>query len=129
MYPSVHKNRRPRSAPVIRGSLPLGIIEYHEVVESGVLEAKEAKVPVVRVKLVQSLRLSLHQISIVQVHVEDCGAGSPVYMEGDPHLEDETGLCVEDALLQLDASGCAQMVVSNPSSYTQVWNVAPPLAR
>jgi len=57
---------------------------------------------------------------MVQVHVEDCGAGSPVYMECAPHLEDETGLCVEDALLQLDASGCAQMVVSNPSSCTQV---------
>ena len=107
----------------------LGIIEYHEdvekwrggwkkVVKSGVQETKEAKVPVVQVKLVQSLRLSPHQSSIVQVHVEDCGGGSPVYMECDPHLEDETGLCVEDAPLQLDASGCAQMIVSNPSSYT-----------
>jgi len=41
-------------------------------------------------------------------------------MESDPYLEDETGLCVEDTLLQLDVSGCAQIVVSNPSSYTQV---------
>ena len=130
MYPMYIKMDAPDQLLLSEGVCrQLGIIEYHEdvekwrggwkkVVKSGVQETKEAKVPVVQVKLVQSLRLSPHQSSIVQVHVEDCGGGSPVYMECDPHLEDETGLCVEDAPLQLDASGCAQMIVSNPSSYT-----------
>ena len=41
-------------------------------------------------------------------------------MECDPHhLEDETGLCEEDALLQLDARGWVQMVVLNPTSYNK----------
>ena len=35
-------------------------------------------------------------------------------------MEDETGLRAEDALLLPDADGRARMVVSNPSSYTQV---------
>ena len=44
----------------------------------------------------------------------------PVYREHDPHLEDETGLCTQDALLQHSEEGCARMVISNPSSYPQV---------
>ena len=80
----------------------------------------EAKVPTVRVKLVQSLWLSPCQSAVVQVHVDGCVGGGLVYMEHAPHLENETGLCTEDALLQPNEVGCAQMVISNPSSYPQV---------
>ena len=81
---------------------------------------KDAKVPSIWVKLVQSLWLSPQQSAIVQVHVCIQGVGSPVYVECNPHLEDETGLCIEDVLLQPNADGRVWMVVSNLSSYIQV---------
>ena len=71
-------------------------------------------------KLVQCLQLSPHQSAIVQVQVDSYGDARAVYMEREPHLEDETGLCVEDVLLQPNKEGCAQMVLSSPSSYPQV---------
>lgn len=107
----------------------LGIVKYHEDVQKwrgGQKPAvktgtpKEAKVPSIRVKLVQSVRLSPQQSTVVQVHVDNRGADMPVYVERNPQLEDETGLRAEDALLLPDADGHARMVVSNPSSYTQV---------
>ena len=57
----------------------LGIIKYHAGVQKwrgGRKKAgkTEAKVPIIRVTLVQSLRLSPHQSTVVQVHVEDRGA-------------------------------------------------------
>ena len=107
----------------------LGIVKYHEDVQKWrggrkpAVKAetpKDAKVPSIRVKLVQSLRLSPQQSAIVEVHVDSHGAGSPMYVECNPHLEDETGLCAEDVLLQPNADGHARMVFSNLSSYTQV---------
>ena len=106
----------------------LEIIEYHKDVQkwrggrkqAAEARVSEAKVPTVRVKLVQSLRLSPRQSAVVQVRVDGCGGGGPVYVEHDPHLEDETGLSTEDALLQPNEEGCARMVISNPSSYPQV---------
>ena len=106
----------------------LEIIEYHKDVQkwrggrkqAAEARVSEAKVPTVRVKLVQSLWLSPRQSAVVQVRVDGCGGGGPVYVEHDPHLEDETGLSTEDALLQPNEEGCARMVISNPSSYPQV---------
>ena len=60
------------------------------------------------------------QSAVVQVHVGNQGVSSPVYVELNPHLEDETRLCAEDVLLQPDADGHARMVISNLSSYTPV---------
>ncbi len=51
---------------------------------------------------------------------DTCGGSHPLYMECDPHLEGETGLCVTDSLLLPDEQGMARMVVSNPSAYPQV---------
>ena len=41
-------------------------------------------------------------------------------MDHDSQIQDETGLCAEDNLVQPNEEGCAQMVPSNPSSYPQV---------
>lgn len=41
-------------------------------------------------------------------------------MERDPTFVEETGLCVDDTLLQPDKEGLACLIVSNPSAYTQV---------
>ena len=55
---------------------------------------------------VPQLQLSSHQSAVAQVRADRCGGGGPVYMEHDPHLEDETGLCTDDALLQPNEESC-----------------------
>ena len=107
----------------------LGIITYHPDVQkwrggrkkqppSAAIE--KAKVPMVRVKLVQSIQLSPHQSAVVQVQVDTCGNDDPVYVEHDPYFEYETGLRVDDVLLQPSGEGRAQIVVANPTAFTQV---------
>ena len=68
----------------------------------------------------QSIQLSPRQSAVVQVQVDTRGSNEPVYVEHDPHFEYETGLSVDDVLLQPSREGLAQMVVSNPTAYTQV---------
>ena len=106
----------------------LGIITYHPDVQKWrggrkkvpTTASEKAKVPMVRVKLVQSIQLSPRQSAVVQVQVDTRGSNEPVYVEHDPHFEYETGLSVDDVLLQPSREGLAQMVVSNPTVYTQV---------
>ena len=104
----------------------LGLISYHPDVQQWrggrkqPQPTEDAKVPTVRVKLVQSIQLSPLQSAVVQVHVDTRGDSDPVYVEHDPTFVEETGLCVDDTLLQPDKEGLACLIVSNPSAYTQV---------
>ena len=63
---------------------------------------------------------SFHQSAVVQVQVDTCGNDDPVYLEHDPYFEYETGLRVDDVLLQPSGEGQAQIVVANPTAFTQV---------
>lgn len=112
----------------------LGIISYHPEVQtwrggrkrppSEQMErakSNEAKVPTVRVRLLQSVRLLPHQAVVAQVQLDNTHKGSePILLERSMQVEEETGLQIEDALLQPTVEGRAQMVLSNPSGFTQV---------
>ena len=107
----------------------LGIITYHPDIQkwrggrkkqppSAAVE--KAKVPMVRVKFVQSIQLSPHQSAVMQVQVDTCGNDDPVHIEHDPYFEYETGLRVDDVLLQPSGEGRAQIVVANPTAFTKL---------
>ncbi len=123
----------------------LGIIAYHKAVEAwrgGRKKARQggagrwkeqgkqqgsqkpldtAQVPTVRVRLVQSVRILPHHCAAVDVRCDtntwDAGL---LLFERDPEIEEATGLEVEDVLLHPTKRGRAQIILSNPSGYTQV---------
>ena len=99
----------------------LSIFTYHRDVQEWrggrrqpLVASGNAKVPSVRVRLVNSIQLPPCQSTVAQVRV-DTKVG-PTYMEHAVCFEEETGLQVDDALL---LKGIAQIHVSNPSSYTR----------
>ena len=80
-------------------------------------ETEEAVVPMVRVRSLQSVRLLPGQSAIVPVRVESSKLQvSAVLLES---RQAATGLRVADALLQATEDGAAQLIVSNPSGFTQ----------
>ena len=84
-------------------------------------KSNEAKVPSVRVRLLQSVQLLPHQVVVAQVQLDNTHKGSePILLERSMQVEEETGLQIEDALSQPTIDGRAQMVLSNPSGFTQV---------
>ena len=105
----------------------LGLLSYHPDVQQwrgGKKQSppteQEAKVPTVRVKLVQSIQIPPQQSAMVQVHVNTGGSSHPVYVEHSRMFEEETGLRVDNTLLQPDREGLACLIVCNPSAYTLV---------
>ena len=84
-------------------------------------KSNEAKVPTVQVRPLQSVWLLPHQAVVAQVQLDNEHDGSePLLLERSMQVEEETGLQIEDALLQPTVEGRAQMVLSNPSGFTQV---------
>lgn len=73
----------------------------------------DVQVPTVRVMLVQSLQVPPQQSALVQVRVDSSNVRhSAFYIEPDSQLKN-TGLVLEDALLQSNSDGFA-MMISNP---------------
>ena len=107
----------------------LGIVSYHPDVEVWRGHRKqevrsEAKVPSVRVRLIETVRLLPQQSTIVQVTVD--GSTDKIkrnemfLLKQDEAVEEITGLRVGDVLLHLNGEGRAHLVVSNQSGLTQV---------
>ena len=109
----------------------LGIVSHHSDVLPGKgvesdhkKSAKGTKaevvVPTVGGRLLQSVRRLPQQRAFVPVVVER-GNLKPdsVLVEYDPEIKKSTGLQVEDALLKPTPEGFAQLLVTNPSGYTQ----------
>ena len=64
-------------------------------------KSNEAKIPTVRVRLLQSVRLLPHQAVVAQVQLVNKQDGSELLLlERSMQVEEETGLQIEDALLQ-----------------------------
>lgn len=107
----------------------LDIVSYHPDVQVWRGRKKRAqpspadtdvRVPTVRVKLVQSVQVPPEQSTLVQVRLDSPNVGeSAFYVEPDPQLKENTGLVLEDALLQPNPDGFATMMISNPSAATQ----------
>ena len=108
----------------------LGIVSYHSSVDSGKSTKKStegksseevAVVPTIRVNLVKSLRLPANQGAVVSVELTGCcHQNAPsLLVQNQEHIERETGLRVEDAIVTVPESGVAQIVVRNCSGFTQ----------
>ena len=107
----------------------LGIVSYHPDVISAERKkmshthsAKEAVVPTVRVRLLDSIRLPPSQSVYAQVQISqnDVNAeADSLLVEYDPQVEKDTGLQVGSALLQPSREGFSQLLISNRSGFTQ----------
>lgn len=105
----------------------LGIITYHPDVQEWrggrkqpPSASEDAKVPTVRVRLYSSIQVPPLQSTVVQVQVDSPEGGLPVCLEQASDLEEETGLRVLDSVVVPNQRGIANVLVSNPSAYTQV---------
>ena len=86
----------------------------------GELESDDALVPTVRVWLQQSIRLLPQEGTVVTVRVEPVLPGqSQVLVECAPATLSRMGLSMPDALLEPTSDGYAQLLVTNPSGFTQ----------
>jgi len=101
----------------------LGIISYHPLVFPGRQEAEQqtqAQVPTVRVRLVQSLRLPPLQNTMAVVRVEDgWNFQGPLLLEPLGDDKNEDGLVVSPSLVQLSSDNHAQVLITNPTGWTQ----------
>ena len=82
----------------------------------------EAHVPQVRVNLLRSLSIPPRRAAVVEVQVAEWNSKQPLdllFLEGDPRVEEETGLQVEDTILSPNKDGVAKLSVWNPSGFTQ----------
>ena len=86
----------------------------------GELESDDALVPTVRVWLQQSIQLLPQEGTVVTVCVEPVLPGqSQVLVECAPATLSRMGLSMPDALLEPTSDGYAQLLVTNPSGFTQ----------
>ena len=102
----------------------LGILAYHDKVEQWrgrkkrapppdvPVQATKAKVPMVRVNLVQSVHLLPHQSKIVDVQMETKEASGPLLFEPG---ELTSGVYVDPAVIEVPKGGCSRLIVSNPT--------------
>ena len=107
----------------------LGIISYHPKVEvwRGGRQARmkattqqdaKAKVPTVRVRLLQTTRVPPRQSTVVTVQVPKANhCRDPLLIEGDTNLEESTGLIMDPALVQSSNQGLAQVLLRNPLGF------------
>ena len=105
----------------------LGILTYHPDVQRwrggrrpGAPE-KQAKIPMVRVRLVQSVCVLPLQSTVVNVQLDgpDSEYSKSVLLEPHVSKNQAAGLQVEDGLLQPSHEGKAQVVITNPTGFTQ----------
>ena len=109
----------------------LKIVAYHADVEkwrgrrkqasekqpAEAVSADDAQVPTVRIRLVQTIQVPPLQSALVRVRVEGAEVQKkPVLMERSTKFVEETGLQLEDVLLQPDGEHLATMVISNPTA-------------
>ena len=107
----------------------LGIITYHPVVQpfkqlvryphgnrGGGTDESVAQVPMVRVLLVQAVRMLPHQSLGVPVRVDGpCSSKDILMVEPSDELRESTGVHIEEALINTSSDGVAYLVLSNPN--------------
>lgn len=95
----------------------LGIVSYHPLVGTNRKDAKQEKqpdVPMVRVKLVQSVRILPRQSVLVPVHLEQ--GGGCVLLEGSGQLG---SVDFASSLVDIPKGSTAQVMLTNSSGFTQ----------
>ena len=111
----------------------LGIITYHPEVHpgegpkeepppSGNAEVTECRVPTVRVRLVESLRLLPNETFLATVQLVDGelqGTESHLLFEPDPDLHGDRGVQISDAVIRAPEDGITKLLLSNCLGFTQ----------
>jgi len=104
----------------------LGVVSYHPDVETWrggssqgqTHPAEDATVPLVRVSLLQSVRVLPHYSAIVKAKVDsEKGVVTPLILQPEEGLID--GLTVEESLLTVQDDGTTQVSVVNLTGFTQ----------
>ena len=99
----------------------LGIITYHPLVYAGREKTKEQEnspgVPMVRVKLVQTVRVLPGQSVMAPVIVE--GGGGCVLVEPAENLTEYDQINVANSLVSVSEGNTAQVLLTNPSGFTR----------
>ena len=96
--------------------------------EGDELEMPSATVPIIRVRLLQTVKLLPSHSAVVSVKTDVSDCGGPLLIEYDKTVENATGLQVEDSIFT-PSDGVACLVVTNPSGYTQVLGEGEELGR
>ena len=99
----------------------LGIVTYHPSLVTGRAPKKKGipVVPSIRVSLVQAVKLLPNQSAVVPVKLDPrAEEGQALLIEGQ-HLCEDTGLVLEDMVVNTAADGTALLVISNMTGLTQ----------
>ena len=101
----------------------LGIVQYHEQVSPGDDQKPEVSVPMVRVHLVQTVKLRPNESLMAEVELVKGGQESPVgssamLLESDEQLDMRIGARIATSLVKPSSDGVVQVLVSNSHSLT-----------
>ena len=99
----------------------LGIVTYHPSLVTGRAPKKKGipVVPSIRVSLVQAVKLLPNQSAVVPVKLDPrAEEGQALLIEGQ-HLCEDTGLVLEDTVVNTAADGTTLLVISNMTGLTQ----------
>lgn len=102
----------------------LGVVTYHGEVEKEASQGKQqkdtAQVPIVRVKLVESLRLLPKQSALARVEFEDSrDVSGPVLMEANQELVEAGEIQLENTLVDQREGKYAVVMFSNPTPFAR----------
>ena len=102
----------------------LTIVTYHDsVVPRKTSKRGEsmtaAAVPSIRVSLIQSCKLAPSQSALVPVKLDPCVIGDHALLVEGEHLLKESGLVLEDAVIDTPGDGTACVVITNMTGLTQ----------
>ena len=99
----------------------LGIVTYHPSVVSGRThkQNRATVVPRIRVSLVQTLKLLPSQSAVVPVKLDPCMTARQTLLVEGQHLPEDTGLVLEDAVVDASPDGTTFLVISNMTGLTQ----------
>ena len=102
----------------------LTIVTYHDsVVPRKTSKRGEstttAAVPSIRVSLIQSCKLAPSQSALVPVKLDPCVIGDHALLVEGEHLLKESGLVLEDAVIDAPEDGTACVVITNMTGLTQ----------
>ena len=99
----------------------LALVTYHpEVVVTAAPGNSPARVPIVRVKLVDSVCLLPKQSTLARVELErSCNLGGTVLLEASSESVDADTIQLEGSLICEPEDGLARVMLSNPTSFAQ----------
>ena len=91
-----------------------------ETLETELTTPTDTVVPLIRVHLIQTLRVPAHQWALAKIKTESELPAGPVVFQPEEDAEEAWGVYLEDSLLEPGSDGCLEVPVANRSGFTQV---------